>query len=231
MDGVINETAAAVIASITIDNNTIHNGTDGVVMKRVDGQPALNESGLLSFRGISIENNTIFDCLGSPSGIHLNGTTNLSVHRNHIDTCAHGIYLQNSSNCSLTYNWIENNTAASTGAHLDADSHDNEIHYNCFIENVEQAYDDGLRNDWDTNYWSDYTGTPSYYMIPAGSAGTQDSNPLGYCPLRGEPPCGVGGEVLPVNILELLAPYIFIVVSAVALIAGVTFGWYYKKKK
>ena len=42
---------------------------------------------------------------------------------------------------------------------------------------------------------------------------------------------GVGGDVDPVGNLELLGPYVFIILSAVAFIAALTLKWHSKKKK
>jgi len=123
----------------------------------------------------------------------------------------HGIYLHNASSNNITLNLLYRNTAGTTGLHADADTDNNEIHRNCFVENDPQAHDEGVNNNWDSNYWSDYYEILPYYPIEAGSSGSQDNNPLGECPFKYTLPpttCGMGGDVLPVSILALLAPHI-----------------------
>jgi parallel beta-helix repeat protein len=166
-----------------------------------------------------IKDNTIENCSGN--GIYLyfyihekdRGATitlgNATITDNTIKDNEHGIYLHMFSNCTITYNKIINNTGGATGVHVDASSHDNEIHRNCFIDNVPQANDDGQRNNWDNNYWSDYTGALLYYPIPEGSSSSQDNSPLEYCPGSPHPSgAGVGGILFHVDKIKLLLPHI-----------------------
>jgi uncharacterized repeat protein (TIGR01451 family) len=77
---------------------------------------------------------------------------------------------------------IANNEWVDTGAHVTADSNDNEIHENCFYDNEPQAMDNGTNNDWDGNYWSPPPGESGDHTIP-GTAGSEGTNPLDKCPL------------------------------------------------
>jgi len=89
--------------------------------------------------------------------------------------------------------------SCSKGIFVRSGSTDNEIYHNNFVDNVEQARDDGGTNYWDDgggnnmykssviggNYWSDYTGSDTNgdgigeepYKIP-GTAKAQDNYPL-----------------------------------------------------
>jgi len=164
-------------------------------------------------------------------GIYLDDTDNATVSNNDVRDGQDGIYLEAACNNTIIKNMIVNNTGGFTGLHADTGSHINEIHENCFIDNVPQAHDSGQGNDWDGNYWSDYTGTLSPYPIPDGSAGSQDNGPLGYCPLGIQLPCGVGGDVLPVDKIGLLLPYIAMAFSVVALVAFAVIGSLYRKRR
>jgi hypothetical protein len=98
---------------------------------------------------------------------------------------------------------IENNTGTPTGAHIDADSNDNEIHYNCFIDNVPQAWDDGAHNNWDYNFWSDLPVRGSVYPIQ-GSALSQDTYTLSECPSDRQPEKQVP-TLTPIGMILLIA--------------------------
>jgi parallel beta-helix repeat protein len=130
-----------------------------------------------------IELNTI---LNAEYGIYLNNTNNAFVWLNEISDGAHGIYLDASGNNSIVRNLIRNNIGVTTGLHADVDSNDNQIRFNCFIDNIPQALDDGLRNNWDNNYWSDYPVEGGIYNIHAGSTHSQDHFTLAECPLKQE---------------------------------------------
>lgn len=107
----------------------------------------------------------------------------------------------------FSYNLISNNNISinSWGLHLNSSGTNpcinNQIYHNNFIDNANQAYDDGTNNLWDNgypsggNYWSDYTGvdfnsTPTQDVPPpdgigdtpytniGGGAGALDNYPL-----------------------------------------------------
>ena len=189
-------------------NNTIY-GYNGNNMAGI-------KIGLGNYNEIS--HNTIFD---NRYGIFLQESDENAIIYNTIHDNDEGIFLVGSAYNTITDNIIEHNTNRLTGLNIIAGK-DNEIHRNCFIDNIAQAADSGTNNDWDGNYWSDYTGTPPYYQIPAGSTDARDNDPLDYCGQpwpRTDEPCGVGGEVLPVGTFELLAPYI-----AAGLVVAVLLG-------
>jgi parallel beta-helix repeat protein len=75
-----------------------------------------------------------------------------------------GIYIVGHSDVTITDNTISENTI---GIYLDETSSNNNIYLNNFIDNENQAVDNGT-NTWDNgaglgNYWSDYTGEDSDY--------------------------------------------------------------------
>ena len=45
-------------------------------------------------------------------------------------------------------------------------------------EEISQAFDDGLNNDWDYNFWNDYIGTGNYQIEGSGPVYHYDHNPL-----------------------------------------------------
>jgi len=46
------------------------------------------------------------------------------------------------------------------------------------VEEISQAFDDGLNNDWDYNFWNDYIGTGNYQIEGSGPVYHYDHNPL-----------------------------------------------------
>lgn len=83
--------------------------------------------------------------------------------------------LENSNYNTIERNIIENNTLKDTEIHIESGSY-NEIYENCLINNEPQAYDNGVNNNWNRNYWDPHTPN---YSIP-GTAGAKDYLP--YCP-------------------------------------------------
>jgi hypothetical protein len=81
---------------------------------------------------------------------------------------------------------------------------------NCFIDNYYQAYDDGQRNNWDGNYWSDLPLQGATYLGIQGSAGSKDYHTLKRCPRKGlggaqVPAFTPMGMVLLIGLISLLA--------------------------
>ncbi len=132
-----------------------------------------------------------------------------TISHNEIRDNEHGIYLYDSSNNTITWNMIENNTEIDTGLHITVGSNDNEIHRNCFINNIPQAWDDGLRNSWNSNFWSDYPVRGGRYNIQ-GSANSRDPHTLEQCP----------GPVAQVPALTPLG--ILLLIGLIAIIAVIT---------
>ena len=146
-----------------------------------------------------------------------------------------GIYLCLSDRNTIRNNEISNNKIGINLGEEWAGSSGNAIYHNNFIDNENQVYMyESVNNTWDNgypsggNYWSDHvcTGNPSDgsqpYIIDANNTDHypfQDSNGWLH---------PVGGIYIPVNKLELLAPYIGLtILLAVAVISVV----YVKKRK
>ncbi|MCK4770858.1 MAG: right-handed parallel beta-helix repeat-containing protein [Candidatus Heimdallarchaeota archaeon] len=106
------------------------------------------------------------------------------IERNWIFLNTFGIFVADSSNCTIAYNIIENNTRY--GIYMRKYSDDNIIHHNTFIgnnfEGISQVLDSGKNNTWfdpltkEGNYWSDYEGEGKYNIT--GSANSKDPYPL-----------------------------------------------------
>jgi parallel beta-helix repeat protein len=114
--------------------------------------------------------------------VWLENCTHTTINESEILDNGHGFWLEKSDNNTIERNMIMNNTGlAISGAYLTTDSDNNELHWNCFIDNgIEfQAWDDGMNNNWRGNFWSDYV-PPGPYSI-SGSAGSADSSPLAFC--------------------------------------------------
>jgi len=111
-------------------------------------------------------------------------------------------------------------------------SHGNSIYLNCFINNNENAFDDGSNNRWDNgtmgNYWSNYNGSDPDgngignipYMI-SGSAGSQDNFPLMKCPISAQ-----DGGGIPIELIILIS-----VISGGAVIGVATLLLIRRKRK
>jgi len=143
-------------------------------------------------------------------------STNNTISDGEIRDNNHGIRVENSDNNRIQKNMIVNNTGGATGVNVTDGSDGNTMEGNCFIDNIPQARDDGSKNVWNGNYWSDYTG-PGPYTI-AGAANSKDDNPSDECPPIA-PRVPVGGEAYPESKASVLAPWIAI---GVAIIAGAT---------
>jgi parallel beta-helix repeat protein len=125
----------------------------------------------------------------------------------------HGVWLSNADNTTIERNIIKNNVMVDTGVHVTAGSEHNEIHENCFYDNVLQAYDDGSGNNWDRNFWSPPPGVTGDYTIP-GNARTKDNQPLCYCPMCGPQKLPA---LTPVGMLALLSALSAIAVVSIQL--------------
>lgn len=96
------------------------------------------------------------------NAVQLQDSHNITISDSDIgNNAGSGIYLMNSQNSGLTGNTFSGNV---WGVFLTASS-GNQVYHNSFINNTNQAYDDGIgNNSWDNgypsggNYWSDYTG-------------------------------------------------------------------------
>ena len=100
------------------------------------------------------------------------------VYNNTIMSCDEGIEVRGDRNI-IRNNIISNNNLGIDCLSL---SSDNEIYYNRFLDNLQNADDDGTNNIWDDgtsegNFWSDYDGVGEYEI--SGVAGSVDRYPIG----------------------------------------------------
>jgi len=129
---------------------------------------------------ISINNCNIHD--NSGDGVHFYVTINSTIINSQIHFNEdHGIYLDSSDYITVEYCDVRN---SSLGIWLNP-AFNCEIHYNNFINIYHNAQDDGQQNNWDRNYWSDYSGVDAnndgYGDTPytiVGSANAKDNKPL-----------------------------------------------------
>ena len=118
-------------------------------------------------------------------GVYMENCTWNSILDSEIRNNSHGVWVNQSDSNTIERNMIVNNTVTGTGVHLTAGSAYNEIHENCFYDNVPQAWDNGTGNNWTGNFWSDYAPPPPYLIN--GTADSEDGDPLQDCPLIGQP--------------------------------------------
>ena len=134
---------------ITISNNIIIDCSTGIWIDYSD----LN----------TISNNVIFD--SDWEGIYMTDSSHNTIAGNTFSNCYDGIWVED----ECYYNTIFDNTISNSGEYgiaLWLPSCNNTIYHNNFLNNAEQAYDEGAYGDnfWDNgypsggNYWSDYTG-------------------------------------------------------------------------
>ncbi|MHA2069713.1 MAG: NosD domain-containing protein [Candidatus Thorarchaeota archaeon] len=128
-----------------------------------------------------IENNIISNC--DSAGVSL--WSNYSwVRNNVISESLRGIAVRGHDN-RITENIVRNN---SIGVNLQGDM--NQVYYNSFLENDEDAIDDGISNIWDDNVSKgNYWDTPSVNGTHpiAGSAGSIDRFPIYIEPTTSNP--------------------------------------------
>ena len=124
----------------------------------------------------TVRENHIEQCL--PWGVYLRDTSHSIIINNNIFGSDIGIRLYESNDNSISNNLILKNTEY--GVYCASNSWNNLFFLNTIAyNNVSNAYDDGINNQWNTtgigNYWSDYNGT-GFYSIP-GAAGSLDYHP------------------------------------------------------
>jgi parallel beta-helix repeat protein len=184
----------------------------------------------------SSNNNTLSGNIANSNnndGISLDRSDYNTISGNTVNSNEIGIRLDESNNNTVTQNMIKGNNG---GLWIEAlpglfDSSENSIFLNCFIDNNNNAYDEGTNNYWDNgikgNYWSDYTGSDAGgdgigdvpYNI-TGPAGSQDNFPLMMCPISTQK----GGIPIELNIL-------ISVISGGAVIGVATFLLIRRKRK
>ncbi len=156
--------------SSTVANNTCNNNREGI--------------GLWSSGSSTVANST---CNNNREGIYLSSSGSSDVINNICNNNWHGIALWSSDFCVITYNLLQGNekygvylNEGDGGYYLGFDSDNNLIHHNTFVDNnlggTSQGYDGGTNNFWyDTatlegNFWSDWSGTGSYYIQGSASS-------------------------------------------------------------
>ena len=123
-------------------------------------------------------------------GTYLDHTLSTTLTNNSYRNNNYGVFLQDSDSNILTYNHFEENEQY--GVYLNAESSNNLIHHNAFIDNnpggTSQAYDAGVDNGWylkrKGNYWSDLL--EGDYLID-GVANSTDRHPLTDIPTASTP--------------------------------------------
>jgi basic membrane protein A len=129
---------------------------------------------------IIVKNNII--SFNDWDSINLLNSQNFVISNNTIhDSPSSGILFENSDHNIISHNLIFNH--GSSGVRLNAwsgeinpESEYNTITFNDFFNNNIGAVDECSNNDFDQNYWSDWTGSGSYSI--SGSAGNRDLSPL-----------------------------------------------------
>ncbi|MFX1319955.1 MAG: NosD domain-containing protein [Promethearchaeota archaeon] len=182
---------------ITVANYQLHDCSIGIDMVFTDYSTIENNiisdnihCGIEIWLSIhnTVRNNTLlFD--GSYGGIYGGVFINTRSTGNLItnNTCMgnrYGIHVSGSNSNKLINNTLLNNNY---GIGLGLTSNYNFIRWNRFFDNAINAVDDGLGNEFDYNYWSDYTGTDENldgigdtpYDI-TGTTENQDPHPLMY---------------------------------------------------
>ncbi len=157
---------------LTIANNSIsHNNQGGIDLT------ASNDN--------TISNNTISHHEGN-NGIHLLNSSRNNIMKNDISNGTHGIHLHYDTNAeNIIVGNIFSYHSGGWAVNLDSIASNTLVKWNDFLENTNQAKDDGTNNVFEYNYWDDWT-TPdndgdgivdNSYSIQ-GIANNQDLYPL-----------------------------------------------------
>jgi len=203
----------------TIANNAISSNHDAGILLRASSNNTMVDNDVLNNTfGIAIWDsraNTIYNNIISKSS----------------EYC--GIFLTFWANNNEIYNNTVSNCRYGIGVYI---SDDNKIYHNNFVNNTKSTDINLAINTWDDgypsggNYWSDYAGVDLYsgpYQNVTGSDGIGDTpcvidtnnrdhyplmnpwTPIEYhdIDIQFAPKVSVGGNIVPVNKLELLMPY------------------------
>jgi parallel beta-helix repeat protein len=170
---------------LTMNDNDVTSDGDGIVLTSSDSAFRLgnwmSESSNVSMHGIEISKNTIRDsvsgvfigpCLfgGENENLDLNS---FKISNNSISFCSIGLNIKNFSISDWTQPTINNNTVDNCSIGINLSSSYNNLIYNNFFDNTQNARDD-TENVWNIakitghnilggsylggNYWSDYAG-------------------------------------------------------------------------
>lgn len=160
-------------ATSLIGNEVSNNLQNGIIV--------LQNSYFTFVSGNKLENNVLHGIysISSFDSVFENNT----IRENHQT----GIYLENSNDNTITENVLKNNDIY--GVSLSTGSDNNLLYGNYFINNSDNALDNGANNDWNNtaigNYWDDYLGYDMDvdgigdipYDVPPAS-GSQDYFPI-----------------------------------------------------
>ncbi len=142
---------------------------------------------LYSCSSVTLLNNTC--AYNSLYSIKSELCTSLIIINNTCNNNLHGIYLEDTDSCLITYNFLKENEnyGVNLRTRTIAKSENNLVHHNIFLDNnllgTSQASDSGTNNLWydsvtqEGNEWSDWSGAGSYSID--GSANSVDLYPLG----------------------------------------------------
>jgi hypothetical protein len=109
------------------------------------------------------------------------GAINTNFSGGEITNCGNGVWLELGEDNRIEGFIIRDNTLMDTGVHLGTNTSNTTVWLYCFYDNglEHQAWDDGMNNDWDSNFWSDYPLWGVYDI--AGVAGSKDHHTLREC--------------------------------------------------
>ena len=201
----------------------------------------MNNNASFCFVGINLDQDSDYNTISknlvshnTQCGMIIRGDLSRSMFNKIEDNIVHlnyfGILIFRTDNNTIKGNYISNNTYAL--AVLGGDPTNNTVYANCFIDNVNQATDDGINNAWDFggkgNYWDDYTGTDANndgigdipYNI-TGTAESMDNFPLMTCPISVQ-----SGGGIPIELIILIS-----VISGGAVIGVATLLLLIRKRK
>ncbi len=134
-------------------------------------------------------------------GVKILYCSNFSLISSNFSSCETAVEISHSSNGNINNNTLSNNKIGVVFKYFSenlviqfnsisnsllyailADSSFCTMTHNNFLfnaaEEISQAFDNGLNNDWDYNYWSDWIGTGDYQIDGLGPVYHYDHNPL-----------------------------------------------------
>jgi parallel beta-helix repeat protein len=136
--------------------------------------------------GVTVENNTIYNCGSENGALYLYGADGTPVRKNKIyDNAAIGLLIRNSDNVTVEENEIYNNDdsddtkyVGSAGIWLTPDASNVLIHTNCIAGNAEFGINNESADivDAEGNWWGDPSGPHHPTANPAGAGDAVSDN-------------------------------------------------------